>query len=354
LSQSNFDRLLQRYLAGKCTEEEEKIVLEWYETLIDSSDLHLSDAERSRIEAKLWNAITANVQEEEQTPAKVIPVTSRTWFRMAAAACLLVFAGAAVIWYMASRNTKKEPAIAEVKTSGFDSLVNTTRAEKELMLADSSVITLQPGAAIYYPRSFSDATRDVYLHGSAFFKVYHNPLKHFKVHINSGLTTEVLGTTFNIVQNKPAGNIEVAVVTGKVLVYRKQTPQNNTGTDTTDGVILTRNKKVIYNATSSRFTTGIVDDPQPLSKTKTSNGTANPPVEQLVFEEVPLQNVLQALSNIYGITMAAENENVARLHFTGNLSGYNMHTQLDVICQVTQTTYEINGTQITIKENQNR
>jgi ferric-dicitrate binding protein FerR (iron transport regulator) len=194
----------------------------------------------------------------------------------------------------------------------------------------------------------------VYLQGSAFFKVYHNPLKQFKVHINSGLTTEVLGTTFNIIQNKSAGNIEVAVVTGKVLVYRKQTQQDNTGTDSTEGVILTPNKKVIYNATSSRFTTGIVDNPQPLSKTKASNGASGAPDEQLAFEEVPVQNVLQILSNIYGINMVAENENVATLHFTGNLSGFNMYMQLDAICKVTQTTYEINGTQITIKENQNR
>jgi ferric-dicitrate binding protein FerR (iron transport regulator) len=194
----------------------------------------------------------------------------------------------------------------------------------------------------------------VYLHGSAFFKVYHNPVKHFKVHMNSGLTTEVLGTTFNIVQNKSAGNIEVAVVTGKVLVYRKQTQQNDTNTDSTEGVILTRNKKVIYNATSSRFTTGIVDNPQPLSKIKTTNGAATSPAEQLDFEDAPLQHVLQALSNIYGINMVTENEQIARYHFTGNLSGYNMYTQLDAICKVTQTTYEINGTQIIIKENQNR
>ena len=354
MSQHNFDRLLQKYLAGECTEEEEKIVLEWYETLINSSDLHLSEAEKSRIESKLWNAITANVQAHEQTQAKVVPaVTSRTWFRVAAAACLLMIAGAGVIWYLSGRNTNKQTVLAEVKTAGFDSLINTTHAEKELMLADSSVINLQPGAAIYYPRTFSDATRDVYLQGSAFFKVYHNPLKHFKVHMNSGLTTEVLGTTFNIVQNKSAGKIEVAVVTGKVLVYRKQA-KNNTVTDSTEGVILTRNKKVIYNATSSRFTTGIVDNPQPLSKTKASNGATNTPPEQLAFEEEPLQHVLQALSNIYGISIVAENENVAARHFTGNLSGYDMHTQLDAICKAAQTTYEINGTQITIKENQNK
>jgi ferric-dicitrate binding protein FerR (iron transport regulator) len=355
LSQSNFDRLLQKYLAGECTEEEEKIVLEWYETLINSSDLHLSETERSRIEAKLWNAITANVQAKEQTQAvKAIPVTSRTWFQVAAAACLLAVAGAGVIWYLSNRHTNKQAVIAQVKESEYDSLVNTTRAEKKWMLADSSIINLQPGAVIYYPRTFDGNTRDVYLHGSAFFKVYHNPLKHFKVHMNSGLTTEVLGTTFNIVQNKPAGNIEVAVVTGKVLVYRKQTQQHDTETDSTAGIILTRNKKVIYNATSSRFTTGIVDNPQPLSKTKTAGGAANASAEQPDFEDAPLQQVLQALSNIYGINMVTENEQIARYHFTGNLSGYNMYTQLDAICKVTQTTYEINGTQIIIKENQNR
>jgi ferric-dicitrate binding protein FerR (iron transport regulator) len=265
---------------------------------------------------------------------------------VAAAACLLAVAGAGVIWYQTGRHTGKPAAMAQVIISGYDSLVNTTRAEKELMLADSSMIDLQPGAAIYYPRTFNGNTREVYLHGSAFFKVHHNPLKHFKVHMNSGLTTEVLGTTFNIVQNKSAGNIEVAVVTGKVLVYRKQTQE--------EGVILTRNKKVIYNATSSRFTTGIVDNPQPLSKTKASNGDTNAPPEPLAFEETPLQYVLQALSNIYGINMVTENEQLARTHFTGNLSGYNMFMQLDVICKATQTTYEINGTQITIKVNQNR
>ena len=355
MSQSNFDRLLQKYLAGECTEEEEKIVLEWYETLINSSDLHLSEAEKSGIEAKLWNAITANVQAEEQMhTARVIPVTSRTWFRAAVAACLLIIAGATIIWYQAGRHTNKQAVIAQVKAAEYDSLVNTTRAEKELMLADSSIIDLQPGAVIYYPRAFDGNTREVYLHGSAFFKVYHNPLKHFKVHMNSGLTTEVLGTTFNIVQNKSAGNIEVAVVTGKVLVYRKQTQQNDTETDSTEGVIVTRNKKVIYNATSSRFTTGLVDNPQPLSKIKTANGTVNAPAEQLDFEDAPLQQVLQALSNIYGINMVTENEQIARYHFTGNLSGYNMYMQLDAICKVTQTTYEINGTQIIIKENQNR
>ncbi|HUP12563.1 MAG TPA: hypothetical protein VM187_10135, partial [Niastella sp.] len=88
MSQSNFDHLLQKYLAGECTEEEERLVLEWYSKLITNSDLHLSDAEKSLIEARLWNNITINVQE----PVAMQPATPRTariGLRLAAAAAVL-------------------------------------------------------------------------------------------------------------------------------------------------------------------------------------------------------------------------------------------------------------------------
>lgn len=354
MSQSNFDRLLQKYLSGECTEEEEKIVLEWYEALIKNSDLHLSEAEKSRIEAKLWNAIKTNVQEEEQPPMKVIPLTTRTWFRIAMAACLIPAIGAGILLYRYKATTNRQTALAQTK-AGYDSLVNETAVEKKLVLADSSVITLQPGAVVYYPPAFTNAAREVYLQGSAFFKVYHNPFKHFKVHLGSGLTTEVLGTSFNIIQNKSADNIEVAVVTGKVRVYRQQPQQGNTATDSTGDIILTRNKKVTWNATSSRFITGIVDDPQPLQKTKAQNGSHNgAAVEQLIFEETPLHAVLQSLSNVYSINITCENEQLAMRHFTGDLSHYNLFTQLNIICKSAQTTYEVNGTDIIIKDNQNR
>ena len=200
MSQSNFDHLLQKYLAGECTEEEEKIVLEWYETLIANSELHLSEAEKSRIEAKLWNAITTNVQLEEQQPAseaRIIPLTSRTWFRAVAAAVVLAAIITGLVLYRHSTVSHINPVIAAAK-NGYDSITNETAAEKKLVLVDSTIITLQPGSTVYYPPVFTGATaaRDVYLSGSAFFKVYHNPLKHFRVHMSGGLTTEVLGTSF--------------------------------------------------------------------------------------------------------------------------------------------------------------
>jgi transmembrane sensor len=351
LSQSNFDRLLQKYLSGQCTEEEEKIVLEWYHTLIANSDLHLSDTQKAAIEARLWNRIRTNVTmgEESLAEAKVVPITARTWFRVAAAACVLALVVTIIVLNRPHTNSSPQGPLAFVQ-AGYDSLVNETTTEKKLVLADSSSITLQPGTRIYYPPVFTNATRDVYLTGSAFFKVHHDPLKHFRVHMNNSLTTEVLGTSFNIVQHKTSDNIVVAVVTGKVRVYKQEDTSKK---DNSAGIILTRNKKVTYNAVLSRFTAGIVDNPQPLPPP--ANNTEHKEIKDaLSFEEETLQAVLQTLSNVYGISIVPENEQLAAYHFTGNLSGYSLSAQLDYICKSTQTTYEINGTQIVIKQNQNR
>ena len=219
-----------------------------------------------------------------------------------------------------------------------------------MQLADGTQITLQPGAIVYYPPAFTGNTREVTLKGSAFFNVYHNPAKHFKVHLNNELTTEVLGTSFHITQ-QTGRNIEVAVVTGKVLVYRQQVQPENTALDSTAGILLTRNKKVTYNAASDLLITGIVDDPKPLAKTTPPPGaSAHSAGPSLNFEEALLHEVLQSLSEVYGIDIKPETEQLGKRHFTGDISKYSLFSQLDYICKTTQTSYEITGSQIIIKD----
>lgn len=327
-------------------------MLEWYETMIANSDLHLSETQKAAIEARLWNRIQSNVTTEEPVyETKPVPLTSRTWFRLAAAACVLGVIVSVRELVKPDSNSDQQAPVAFVH-NGYDSLFNETTVDKKLVLADSSIITLQPEATVYYPPVFTGSTRDVYLTGSAFFKVHHDPLKHFRVHMNGSLTTEVLGTSFNIVQNKTSDNIEVAVVTGKVWVYTKQPDKT---TKDSSGIILTRNKKVTYNAALSRFTAGIVDNPQPLPPAPVNNNAHDKAGhDALAFDDEPLQVVLQKLSGLYGISIVPENDQLAAYLFTGNLSNYSLHAQLEYICKSTQTTYEINGTQIVIKQNQNR
>ncbi|WP_207513784.1 FecR domain-containing protein [Longitalea luteola] len=349
MNQSNFDRLLQQYLAGECTSAEEKLVLEWYETLTRNSDLHLSEAERSQIEARLWKNLRGKLQDQAE-PVHRKSVTARLWYRVVAAAAFLIMIATAIILYR-QQPTKNGSLATIAKQAGYDSLTNRTDQVRLVLLADSTKITLQPGAIIYYPPVFTGTTREIYLKGSAFFNVYHDEKKHFKVHLNDGLTTEVLGTSFQITQHTTNPDIEVAVVTGKVLVYKQQASENTIEQDASTGVVLTPNKKVTFNAASKQLITGLVADPQPLSKTNKQPGTASQPVkEPFVFEEAALQQVVETLSYAYGILITVENEQLGRRHFTGDLSTYSLFTQLEYICRSTQTFYEINGTQIIIKE----
>jgi ferric-dicitrate binding protein FerR (iron transport regulator) len=351
LSQSNFDRLLQKYLAGECTEEEEKLVLEWYEKMVHNSDLHLSDADKSLIEARMWQAIQTNLQpmQAAATSTKIRAITARTWFRAGAAAAIAGLIATVILLYRYQPITKQALVAAPGK-GDYDSVVNATTGDRSMQLADGTRITLQPGAIVYYPPAFTGNTREVILKGSAFFNVYHNPAKHFKVHLNNGLTTEVLGTSFHITQQTDR-NIEVAVVTGKVLVYRQPVQQENTGLDSSAGILLTRNKKVTYNAASDLLITGIVDDPKPLPQTTPQPGaTAHTTGPSLNFEEALLHEVLESLSEVYGIVIKPETEQLGKRHFTGDISKYSLFSQLDYICKTTQTTYEITGSQIIIKD----
>jgi hypothetical protein len=299
----------------------------------------------------MWQAIHVNLQSvpAATTPTKIRPVTARTWFRVSAAATIAGLIATVVLLYRHQHITN-QPLVAAPGKEGYDSLVNATTNDRRMQLADGTRITLQPDAIVYYPAAFTGATREVTLKGSAFFNVYHNPAKHFKVHLNNGLTTEVLGTSFHITQQTDR-NIEVAVVTGKVLVYRQPIQQENTALDSTAGILLTRNKKVTYNAASDLLITGIVDDPKPLPKITPPPGAgAHTPGPSLNFEEALLHDVLQSLSDVYGIVIKTETEQLGNRHFTGDISKYSLFSQLEYICKTTQTSYEINGSQIIIKD----
>lgn len=350
MSQSSFDQLLKKYLSGECTREEEKIVLGWYEHFIGDSDVELSEEERLKIERRLWNAITTNIGEDDQ-PVQRIPAPVKKWphwWRVAAAAIIIVGIGT---WMVSRKIPNDGHIIARLQPAeGYQKFANETAAEKQLMLADSTIITLRSGATVYYPAAFSGKAREVYLNGSAFFKVYHNPLRHFLVHLHGRLTTEVLGTSFQILQPEALDRIEVQVVAGKVCVYRQQAGAD-AGDEAENRIFLTRNKKVVFNAISSQFTTGLVDNPQPLENIKTGTGPSGRHVRNgFSFEDEELDSVLSAVGRAYGLSITMANEKLGHYHFTGNIAGYDLFKKLDIICQSTQSTYEITGTEIMLKE----
>lgn len=338
MSQHDFDKLLDKYLSGKCSSAEEQMVLEWYQRLIEESSLQLSDVQKQAIEQKIWADVSISVQDvsEQAEKGKVVSLPARKWYRVAIAACFILLVGLGIYWF-GLKDSQQDVSITLSIPEHYVQQVNKESVDQNLLLSDGSTVSLQPGSSVYYPEAFEGNTRDVYLKGNAFFSVAHNPAQHFIVHTENGLLTEVLGTSFSIRQQQNE-KVEVAVVTGRVLVYENKENSRE------KGVVVMPNQKAVYNTTSNELTTTLVEAPKPKQE-------ALLPAASFVFSETPVGQVLEKLQNIYGIAITVENRNINKCHFTGDISKQSFYEQLDIICQSIQATYEIKGAGVFVKGN---
>jgi ferric-dicitrate binding protein FerR (iron transport regulator) len=304
--------------------------------------MDLSGEEQENIRESMWPAIQSGIgqaapaQTAPSGEGRVVRMMPARFLRIAAAACFLLLAGMGL--YLLNSGNRPDAYRASLNVpEGYQRFTNEGTAEKSIRLADGSTVMLQPQAALYYPGEFTQSTREVYLKGDAFFSVHRNPSQHFIVHSGEGLLTEVLGTSFHIQQHPGAGNVEVSVVTGKVWVY----PQGikDSSAKVAGGVVLTPNQKAVYHAAKKELLASVADQPALLP------GAAN----RLVFEDVPVRSVLESLEQAYGIKITAESKKLKEFHFTGDITRQGLFQQLDLICQSTGSTYQVEGTTINLK-----
>jgi ferric-dicitrate binding protein FerR (iron transport regulator) len=341
MSQHDFDKLLKKYLSGKCSAQEERVVLEWYEKLIEESSLELSNEQKNVIAQKIWSAVSQNTQDSsvDSPKGKVVSFQSRKFYRVAIAACFILLVGLGIYWFT-SKDSHRETFAHFTVPSGYIHITNKENSAQVVRLDDGSEVTLRPKGSLYYPKDFQERTRDVYLTGNAFFSVAHNPNQHFIVHTEEGLLTEVLGTSFSIMQNQELRKVEVAVVTGRVLVYEEKSKTERK--TQTNAVVLTPNQKAVYHPANQQLTASLVEKPKPLLNNDLHAGS-------FVFNETPISQVVNRLEETYGITITAENKKIDNCHFTGDISKQGLYEQLDIICQSIRGTFEVKGTEIIMK-----
>lgn len=133
---------------------------------------------------------------------------SRSYWKIAAVFCLI----AGMFWFFYSEEAKvQEQAVDWVE-------ISTTYGQKRtLKLSDGTSIKLNAGSRIEFPKQFGDNSRDLILAGEAFFDVAHDENRPFII-TSQGLTTKVLGTSFNIKAYQDEEEVTVGVVTGKVYI----------------------------------------------------------------------------------------------------------------------------------------
>lgn len=87
-----------------------------------------------------------------------------------------------------------------------------------LTLSDGTKVWLNAESSLKYPAFFMGAAREVKITGEAYFEVFKNASKPFKVDINGKASIEVLGTHFNINSYEDEGSIKATLLEGRIRI----------------------------------------------------------------------------------------------------------------------------------------
>jgi len=324
MTKQEFNLLSNKYLQGLCSVEEELLLMRWSEKLDKENQLKISSIEKEQIKSRIWKKIHSNMPNSNFSKITKMGIGLMT----SIAACLLIV-------FFLNLSTNENLSSKSANLSGME-MKNMTLIDQKILLKDGSLVILKPQSSIIYGKEFNIKKREVFLIGQAFFKVKRNVTKPFVVH-SGDLNTEVLGTSFWVKSNIRNNQIEVSVTSGKVSVYANKVSDNNN----LNGVIITRNQKVVFDIESKTINSTIVDNPLPILTPDFSK-------DQLVFQSTPLQSVLSTMSKHYGVEIILTNPKSNECQITADLNGLPLFTQLDLICGSIAATYEKRGTVIFI------
>lgn len=322
--------LLRRYLEGRATPEEEKLVDDWYDSLTQEDERTLlSDEERTILRKSYWESLKINIHQ----PA------SRTvilWPRLLALAAS-VSAIVVLTLLLLSPNGKNSKVLSVAASASGEEIVNDLKVIREIRLSDNSLVRLFPGSKLGISHDFNLTERKIYLSGQAFFEIAHNKDRPFYVFANE-VVTKVLGTTFSVKAYPEDVSITVAVTSGKVSVYTHS--KKDSILSESPAIILTPNQQAIYTRKDNRVLRTLVKEPQIV--------LSQEEVKKIRFEGEPVSEIFKVLEKMYGVDIVFEEDKFSRCSITTSVTGSNLYERIDVICEIIGATYETQDTRIII------
>ena len=286
-------------------------------------------------EVEIEDEISALVQRIRSEKETVLPVTDRPILRsilILLAAAMVVIVGGFAVWLNLPVAGSSETVLKDSKETLFEK-TNLTSSKQTLFLEDSSMVVLEPGARLRMQTHFDSDTREVFLTGTAFFKIRKDVKRPFLVR-SEMLITRVLGTSFTVKAVKGSGKEIVEVKEGKVSVYKTADfGKSSAGSRESYGMVITSNQKVIFDAREGILMKALSDNPEILPEKvgQFQSGYVNTPVTK----------VLKDLANAYQVDIIFDEKLLAGCPLTATLADQPLREKLTIICEAIEAQYEI-------------
>ena len=286
--------------------------LQFKEVNVDKQDI---DFQWNKLESAILNKNSKEESEAEK------PVKSRfTFFKFLAAACFIALLGFGTKHFFISTPQTVIAAAIQKKTDNGQQL--------KVKLPDGTLVTLNAGSSLNYPKVFEDTIREVNLTGEAFFDVVPNPKSPFIIHTGD-VTTRVLGTSFNVRAYPENGEVQIAVVEGKVRVKA-----NTIEATEKNSVCLTKSEMVTFQKNEGEL---IVSDYDEKEQIGWKDGI-------LYFEKSDFTTTVKKLERWYGVKIQiSEAKKIdPSWRFSGKFKDKPLDYILGVMSYPNQFSYKIN------------
>lgn len=338
---------------------------------------------------QLLQSILLKAKKEERASSKVLHLISRRWRRMAAAAVIIGLIGPGIyilfnnnahrdaagvtIVKPASRDIAAPDAVNAVLTlaNGQQIVLDSTQKNGQLasqgntdivklsgdriayqgnaagskkaayntltvprgsrtinlVLADGTSVLLNAASSITYPTVFTGNERRVEISGEAYFEVAKDPLKKFIVGVN-GVSTEVLGTHFNINAYSDMGSIDITLIEGRIKVANDEA-----------ALTLAPGQQAQLNRKGKIDLNKDVDTDQ---VTAWKDGLFN-------FSNLKLESIMLQVSRWYNVDVEYEGEKSEK-RFSGIMSRNGSLSEVLKIMQRAGLEFKIEGNKVTVRQ----
>ena len=183
--------------------------------------------------------------------------------------------------------------------------------ENRFVLPDGSTVWLNDNSELSYTKNFGGEegkVRSLELHGEAYFDVVKNPKKPFEIQVND-TKTKVLGTSFNLKEDRGSNTVSLDLINGKV-AFSSATAEEVVSpgehiTATANGVLT---KQTFSDLNFLAWKTGV-----------------------LSFEKTPLKKALVDIAIFYNINIQSDTEQFKDCTLTIQLKGETIEDVMETL-----------------------